>query len=65
MQILLNGVTQTYAVHKLAEIVDTTVDELAETLQLKYLGDVDPQGDRRSKVGCIRSKVLTQRHSGP
>jgi hypothetical protein len=57
--------TQDYAVNTLAEIVDTTVDQLAETLQLKYLGDVRPESDRRSKVGWIRSKVLTQRQSGP
>jgi hypothetical protein len=39
--------TQTYAVHELAGIVDTTVDELAETLKLKYLADVGPEGNRR------------------
>jgi hypothetical protein len=39
--------TQGYAVHNLADIIDATVDELAETLKLKYLGDVGPGGDRR------------------
>jgi hypothetical protein len=44
--------TQGYAVRQLAEIVDATVDELAEALKLKYLGDVGPEGN------CPRTRVL-------
>jgi hypothetical protein len=58
--------TQGYAVHKLAEIVDAAIDELAETLKLKYLGDVGPEGDRRNKVpgGRTRACAFTTRLKG-
>src|SRR5207245_1386556 len=55
--------TQNYAVNDLAEIVDGLVDEIAETLHLKYLGGIGPEDDRRRKVADRRSDVMTQRQS--
>jgi hypothetical protein len=50
-------------VYKLAEIVDATIDELAEILKMKYLEDIGPEDDRRCKVARMRSKVMTQRQT--
>lgn len=57
--------TQNYAVNTLAEIVDAAVDELAETLQLKYLGPIGPEDDRRSKVGHVPSDVMMPQGQSP
>jgi hypothetical protein len=53
--------TNTYAVTRLAEIIDTTIDEIAEKLQLKYKQeDIGSEAATNAKAASTLSRASTQ-----